>query len=110
MLDTLTTLLRSATHVLAQDPRLTMRSLQLFLLVAQRQGKNGVLVADLVKATGLNQSSIARALSFMSEQPRRDLKEPLRWLEQVPDPSDPRRGLIKLTAKGEQLLSDLENF
>lgn len=100
-------LMRCAAYLLKQDPDMTLSRLNVFLNIAR--GKD-VLVRDLVKTTGLGQSTIARTVALLSDKPLRGKREGLQWVTATPDPDDPRRVLLNLTKKGRVILSDLENL
>ncbi|WP_176440853.1 winged helix DNA-binding protein [Oceanicola sp. 22II-s10i] len=80
-----------------------MSRLQILLHVASRSESGGALVRDLVKESGINQSSVARALSMLGAAQMDGL------IEQVPDPEDPRRVRVHLTRRGESFLSGVSN-
>lgn len=98
-------LIRLTTHILNHDPDMTVSRLQVFLLVV---GKKDVLVRDLVKQTGLNQSTIARTLALLSNKPQRGKKEGLGWVRIDPDPEDPRRVVVNPTARGIKVMTEIE--
>ena len=95
---------RLTTFILNSDPDMTVTRLHVFLLLA---GKKDVLVRDLVKQTGLNQSTIARTLAILSDSPQRGKKAGLGWVTMDPDPNDPRRVVVNTTPKGEKALSEM---
>lgn len=84
---------------------MTFTRLHVFLLLA---GKKDVLVRDVVKQTGLNQSTVARTVAQLGDKPLRGKKQGLGWVRTDPDPDDPRRVFINLTTKGNKVLSELE--
>jgi DNA-binding MarR family transcriptional regulator len=102
-------LLRIATHLTKYDREMSMSKLQIFLLVAQK-GKEGALVRDLIKHTGLNQSSVARTLAHLGEKTTRGQTTPLNWVDMRPDAEDPRRVRCFVTSKGETVLAEIENL
>lgn len=58
-------LMRLTSYILSIDPDMTVTRFHVFLIAAT--GKD-VLVRDIVKRTGLNQSTIARTLALLSDQ------------------------------------------
>lgn len=83
---------------------MTLSRLSLFLRLA---GRRDVLVRDLVKETGMNQSTIARSLALLADRPQRGRRDGLGLVAMTPDPDDPRRMFINLTPRGKKLLSEL---
>jgi DNA-binding MarR family transcriptional regulator len=102
-------LLKLANHLLKYDRELTLGRIQLFLLIAQ-SGDEGILVRELIQKTGLAQSTVARALAFLSEKTLRGQKEALRWVDARPDPYDPRRHYLYVTPKGQTVLTEIETL
>lgn len=95
------TMLKAVAYLASQDPEMPMTRLQIFLFIAQRKQ---CLVRDLTKLTGLNQSTVARSLAALGSKPSRSRPEGLKWVETYPDPTDPRRQIVKLTAAGDHAL------
>lgn len=102
--------LRLITHLLQKPGLTTLSAVQVFLLIARREGSEGVLVRDIVRASGLTQSAVARIVAALSDQPARGQRVGLNWLEQKPDPEDPRRVRIHVTEQGHQVLSEIETI
>ncbi len=106
-------LLRVTTHILKYDNEIPVTRLQVLLLIA-RNSRNkdgqGLLVRDIVKHTGLNQSTIARSLGLLGEKTVRGQKDPLRWVELIDDYEDPRRKRCLLTPKGEQVIREINEL
>lgn len=103
----LTTLGRVVSHLSAYDGEMNLHRVTVFLTVAR---KDGCLVKDLVKVTGLNQSSVARLLAVLGEKPTRGATHPLRWVELRPDEEDPRRVRCWLTPKGQKVIEELSEL
>lgn len=103
------TLLRVATHLLKYDREMPLSRLQILLLVCHR-GREGILVKELKTSTGLNQSTVARAISHLGDKPLRGQKDPLRWIEANPDVHEPRRVRITITDRGRQVIEEIENL
>lgn len=103
------TLLRVVTHLRRTDKEMPMSRLQVLLLVA-KAGEEGALVRDIVKASGIVQSTVARSLAHLEDTKVRGNTEPLGLVRTFPDPEDPRRVRCVLTDKGKTLLSDIENL
>lgn len=102
------TLLRVFTLLTQKEGLTTLSTVQVFLLVARREGTEGVLVKDIMRATGLTQSSVARIIAALSDQPARGMKQGLNWVAQNPDPEDPRRVRVTTTTVGQRVLSEIE--
>lgn len=102
------TLLRVMTLLTKHEGLTTLSSVQVFLLIARREGGEGMLVRDLVRATGKTQSAIARIVGALANSPQRGAREGLHWVEHRPDSEDPRKVRIFTTAKGQQVLADLD--
>jgi DNA-binding MarR family transcriptional regulator len=107
--DVATWLMRVCTHLSKYDREMSIAKLQIFLQVAKK-GKEGALVKDLMRVTGLNQSSVARTLAHLGEKTTRGQTTPLRWVDMRPDPEDPRRVRCHITSKGDTVLAELENL
>lgn len=105
----LKTLLRVVTHLRRNDKEMPMSRLQVLLQIAQA-GPDGALVRDLIKATGMNQSTVARTIAHLEDKQVRGNPAPLGLVRSFPDPDDPRRVRVVLTARGETLLSDVETL
>ena len=101
------TVSRLVSYLMQVDPDMPISRLRVFLYVAQR---SDALVRDLVKTTGLNQSTVARTLAILGEKPQRGGAEGLGWVVMSPDPDDPRRVLINITSKGQKVLSEIEEL
>lgn len=99
----LNTLLRVATHVRTEDKEMPMSRFQILLLVA-KAGEDGALVRELIKASGINQSSVARSLKNLGASEKDGL------VKQSPDPEDPRRVRIFMTDRGNTFLSNIEGI
>ena len=100
----LRTLKRLTSYILREDPDMPVSRLNVFLLVAS---KDYVLVSELVRQSGLNQSSVARALSVLGDKPARKRGDGLRWIKETPDPDDPRRNFYSLTPLGQRRLNEM---
>ena len=98
---------RLAMHLMSYDREMTLSRVLLFTLVARADQKRGALVRDLIKATGLNQSTIARSLAHLSDKPQRGQKRALHWVEAHPDPDDPRRVRVFVTPNGLKVLEEV---
>ncbi len=81
--------------------------LQTLLFIAQNEGKDGALVRDIVRYTGLNQSTVARNLSFLSVKPTRGMQRAANFIEATPDPDDPRRMRVRTTEKGKRFIEEM---
>lgn len=102
-------LMRMLTYMMTHDKEMPISRLQMLLIISTK-GKEGCLVRDLVKATGMNQSTVARSLSHLSSKPLRGQKTPLHLISVLPDADDPRRVRAYLTEKGEQALAQIETM
>ena len=89
------------------DREMTITRLSVFIFIARHPE---CLVRDIVKATGLNQSTIARIVALLSDKPSRGNREGLFWVDATPDHDDPRRMRLSLTAKGRKVASDLSDL
>lgn len=98
---------RLLNHLLTCDDDMTVSRLNVFIHAARAEG---CTVRHLCTVTGLNQSTVARTLSLLSEKTMRGKKEPLGWVRVEPDPEDPRRRLIYTTAKGRKVLHDIREY
>lgn len=92
----------------AIDPELPMSVLVCFLTVAET-GRERVQVRDVQAKTGLSQSSLSRALTYLGDRHwKRDaLKGGIELVAQYVDPEDRRARLVALTPKGESLVRAL---
>lgn len=81
--------------------------LQTLLFVAQNEGTEGALVRDIVRYTGLNQSTVARNLSYLSVKPTRGMPKAANLIEMAPDPDDPRRMRIRTTPNGKRFIEEM---
>lgn len=104
------TLGRVVSYLLAHDERFTLSNLNVLLEVVQKQGDHGALVSDIRKATGLNQSTVSRNLSFLGDEPYRGQRSGLRWVTAHVDHEDPRRMRYTLTKKGEHVVEEIERI
>lgn len=101
--------MRVASHLKKYDTEMNMTRLQV-LLVVSRKTTDGVLVKDIVTATGHNQSTIARTLAHMGQKPVRGQREALNWITSSPDYEDPRRVRLFLTPKGRTVINEIEEL
>lgn len=94
----------------AIDPEFPMSVLVCFLAIAET-GKDRVQVRDIQARTGLSQSSLSRALTYLGERHwRRDaLKGGLEVVTQYVDPEDRRARLVSLSPQGEALARSISN-
>ncbi|WP_170402953.1 MarR family winged helix-turn-helix transcriptional regulator [Ruegeria arenilitoris] len=97
-------LLRMANSLVQYDKDMPLTRLPVFLNIAL---KDGIIVRELMENTGLAQSTISRTLGFLADKPVRGTKEGLNWIEMHPDPVDPRRVTLHLTAKGKEIIAQL---
>ena len=95
---------RLSAYLMQFDPDMPISRLRVFLYVAQR---NDTLVRDIVKATGLSQATISRTVSLLADKPQRGSQPGLGWVEAKPDPDDPRRIVLSLSAKGHRVVSEI---
>lgn len=91
-------------YLMKFDPDMPISRLRVFLYVAQRKD---TLVRDLVKVTGMNQATIARTLAILSDRPQRGAQSGLGWVDIRPDPNDPRRVILNLTPKGQNVVAEI---
>lgn len=98
---------RLTSYLLNADPDMTVSKVHLFLLISRGED---VLVRDLVRQTGMAQSTVARIVSALADKPLRGKKNGLGWVVAMPDPDDPRRVLINITSKGRKVIADIENL
>lgn len=68
-----------------------------------------ITMAELMKKTGLSQSSCSRNVMLLTDRDRHD-KPGLGMVKSMPDPSDHRRKIARLTPKGETLIAQLADF
>lgn len=106
----LATAARLVTFLAQKQGLTTLTAVQIFLLIGRREGADGVLVRDVVKATGITQSAVARIVAALSDQPVRGQKAGLNWLQQRPDSDDPRRVRIFTTEMGQRVLAEIETI
>lgn len=100
-------LTRLTAYLMQFDPDMPISRLRVFLYIAQRKD---TLVRDLVKVTGMSQSTMSRTLSILADKPQRGEQNGLGWVDMSPDPDDPRRVLVNLTAKGQKVLAEIEEL
>jgi DNA-binding MarR family transcriptional regulator len=100
---------RVVNHLNTLDPEHNMTRMQVFYMVAKANA-DGALVRDITKTLGINQSSVQRQLGALADNPTRQQKVALRWIEIVPDPDDVRRVRLHLTPKGEQVLAQINDI
>lgn len=82
-------------------PDIGIQAVHMLLEVAR---KPGITVSELIRKTGLSQSSCSRNLALLSAQHRLG-KPGLDLVYTQEDPSERRRKLARLTPKGEALMS-----
>lgn len=82
-------------------PDIGIQAVHMLLEVAR---KPGITVSELIRKTGLSQSSCSRNLALLSAQHRLG-KPGLDLVYTQEDPSERRRKLARLTPKGEELVS-----
>lgn len=99
-------LMRAVSYLSSLDDEMSLTKLRVLLLIAQNRDEY-TLARDLVRSTGLQQSTIARVLASLGEGPTRGKGKPLGLVSCKPDPEDPRRHFYKLSPKGWRVLSDL---
>jgi DNA-binding MarR family transcriptional regulator len=99
--------MRVFTHLVKHDKDMPLTRGQVLMVIAMRPD---CLVRDIMQATGLSQSTIARSIAFLGDKPVRGNKDGLKWVEMRPDKEDPRRARINLTAKGKSLMAEIENL
>lgn len=85
------------------SPDMPIQQVGILLSVAQ---KPGLTMNELVKLTGLSQSSISRNVQAMSKYHRLG-KPGLNLMEAVIDPREPRRRLVFLTVEGKTFVTRL---
>lgn len=100
-------LTRLTSYLMQHDPDMPISRLRVFLYVAQRKD---TLVRDIVKVTGLSQATISRTLAILGQKPQRGNQPGLDWVDIAPDPDDPRRVVLNLTAKGKKVLAEIEEL
>ncbi|MGH0000120.1 hypothetical protein ACQU0X_08570 [Pseudovibrio ascidiaceicola] len=98
---------RLMTLMKGYDSDMTATRLHIFALVA---GKENVLVRDVIRQTGLKQSTVARNLSMLADKPMRGDKVGLGWLTVSPDIDDPRRVVVNTTPKGMAVIAALNDL
>lgn len=98
---------RLAAYLMQYDPDMPISRLRVFIYVAQRKD---TLVRDLVKVTGLSQATISRTLAILGEKPQRGNQPGLGWVDVSPDPDDPRRVVLNLTAAGKKVIAEIEEL
>ncbi|AGG54506.1 transcriptional regulator [Cyanophage SS120-1] len=76
-----------------------------FLYIASH---NGCRQEDLMDATSLSSSSVSRNVTWLGPKHRLG-REGLRFVYREKDPDDPKRYLIYLSRKGEQMAKLIEN-
>lgn len=92
------------------DPDLSIATVAVFLLVAQRQeggDRLGPRVSEIAKALGMDIPKTSRAVRVLSEGHPRAAKtaEGAGLLEVRPDPTDTRARRARLTARGQHFLN-----
>lgn len=100
-------LLRVATRLTDLDKDMPLTRLQVLLIVAMRPG---CTVKEIVRRTGLNQSTVSRSLALLSDRPVRGQKEGFGWIATKRDPRDSRRCLCFVTQAGEKMLAEIEDL
>lgn len=100
-------LLRVATRLTDLDKDMPLTRLQVLLIVAMIPG---CTVKEIVRRTGLNQSTVSRSLALLSDRPVRGQKDGFGWVVTRRDPRDSRRCLCYVTRSGEKMLTELENL
>lgn len=94
-------LIGAVTVIREVAPEIGIQAVHLLLEVAR---KPGITVGELMRKTGLSQSSCSRNLALLSAQHRLG-KPGLDLVYTQEDPSERRRKLARLTPKGEELVS-----
>ena len=100
-------LLRVATRLTDLDKDMPLTRLQVLLIVAMRPG---CTVKEIVRRTGLNQSTVLRSLALLSDRPVRGQKSGFGWVVTQRDPRDSRRCLCYVTPTGEKMLAEIEDL
>lgn len=100
-------LARATTYLMQFDREMPVSRLFIFLMVAQ---KDGVALAELSRVSGISRPAVSRIVGLLGDNPQRGAKDGLGWVNTVPDPEDPRRGLVYITPKGRKVLADIENL
>lgn len=98
---------RVLTHLSQHDKDMPLTRASVLLIVALIPD---CVVRDIMKRTGLSQSTVARSLAFLGEKPMRGMTDGLGWVAMRPDPEDPRRVRCSLTAKGEKLIAEINDL
>jgi|25_taG_2_1085351.scaffolds.fasta_scaffold07634_4 DNA-binding MarR family transcriptional regulator len=97
----ITRLIGAVTVIREVAPDIGIQAIHMLLEVAR---KPGITVSELIRKTGLSQSSCSRNLALLSAQHRLG-KPGLDLVYTQEDPSERRRKLARLTPKGEELVS-----
>ena len=97
----ITRLIGAVTVIREVAPDIGIQAVHMLLEVAR---KPGITVSELIRKTGLSQSSCSRNLALLSAQHRLG-KPGLDLVYTQEDPSERRRKLARLTPKGEELVS-----
>jgi DNA-binding MarR family transcriptional regulator len=99
----LNTIMRLVETFRTVDAVLPAQMAQCFLAVAIRPG---LTAQNLAEMTSLSQAAVNRNIRALGKRHRYD-KPGLELIEAVPDPAEPRRNIMSLTAKGEKLAAEL---
>lgn len=92
----------------AMDPELPTQVIEVFCTIAQH---DEVQTRDLPDMTGLTQSSVNRAVTYLADHHWRDRsKTGLKLIAQRTDPMDRRQRVVSLTPKGVKLSRQLEEI
>jgi DNA-binding MarR family transcriptional regulator len=89
------------------DPQMPLHFMQIFLHVAQGPPE-GLLYRQLEEAMNLTNSSVSRTLDALGDEHRRGYRG-YGLIERKPDPQDPRRLRVFLSARGKALANQITN-
>ena len=88
------------------DPEFPMQWARCFMEISLNEGLN---MYDLVKQTGIAQSSLSRIIGGLGQQ-RRYSKSPYDLIKTKPCPSDRRSRQLYLTVKGRTLIDGISSI
>lgn len=103
----LTAVLESFRNAVHED--IQANAIQVFLLVAQSGGRDGVSMQDIERHTGLSQAAVSRNVAMFTEWNRHRTEGP-GLLQRTEDLMNRRQKLVKLTPKGQRFADKLADI
>lgn len=88
------------------DQEMSVQTYYMLLLIRKHQP---ISMPNLVPLSGMSQASVSRNVNALGDRPLRQ-KAGLGVVQLTHDPVDPRRKIVKLTAKGERFMTMLDDI